>query len=168
MTPNRKAFLDMLAVSEGTSTSPATQNDGYDVIVTGADKVPEVFTDYSDHPFNNGRPSKVINSHGLTSNASGRYQIMLHDWPHYRDLLNLTDASLYPDGAFSPAAQDAYATQLIRERSALPLIDAGNIDMAVARCSNLWASLPGAGYSQHENLIANLEKAYTDAGGVLA
>src|SRR3972149_2847058 len=138
MNANRKAFLDMLAVSEGTSTSPATLNNGYDVIVTGVDGVPEVFTDYSDHPFNNGRPSKVINSHGLTSNASGRYQFMLRDWHHYRDQLKLPD--------FSPDSQDLWALQLIRERSALPLIDLGEFAAAVARVSNLWASLPGAGY----------------------
>ena len=35
---NALAFLDMLAWSEGTSTSPATAMDGYDVIVTGIDK----------------------------------------------------------------------------------------------------------------------------------
>lgn len=48
---NRKAFGDLLAYSEGTSTSPATRNNGYDVIVTGIDGKPEIFTDYSDHPF---------------------------------------------------------------------------------------------------------------------
>ena len=160
MNQNRKAFLDMLAVSEGTSTSPATQNNGYDVIVTGADGRPEVFTDYSDHPFNKGRLSKVINSRCLTSNASGRYQFMLRDWHHYRDQLGLKD--------FGPDSQDLWAIQLIRERGALPLIDAGNFALAVARCSNLWASLPGAGYGQHENQIAKLEAAYTDAGGELA
>lgn len=52
---NVVAFLDMLAWSEGTSTSPATKDRGYDVIVTGADRVPEVFTDYSVHPFSRGR-----------------------------------------------------------------------------------------------------------------
>ena len=160
MNQNRKAFLDMLSVSEGTSTSPATKNNGYDVIVTGVDGKPEVFTDYSNHPFDLGRPSKVINSKGLTSNASGRYQFMLRDWHHYRDQLNLLN--------FGPDSQDLWAIQLIRERGALPLIDAGNFALAVARCSNLWASLPGAGYGQHENQIAKLEAAYTVAGGDLA
>ncbi|HCL51688.1 MAG TPA: lysozyme, partial [Pseudomonas sp.] len=83
---NVVAFLDMLAWSEGTSTSPATKNQGYDVIVTGADRVPEIFTDYSVHPFSRGRKSKAINSKGLTSNASGRYQFMLKDYAHYRAL----------------------------------------------------------------------------------
>lgn len=160
MNQNRKAFLDMLAISEGTSTSTATHNNGYDVIVTGSDGKPEVFTDYSDHPFNKGRPSKVINSKGLTSNASGRYQFMLRDWRHYRDQLNLAD--------FCPESQDAWAIQLIRERAALPLIDAGSFALAVNKCSNLWASLPGAGYGQHENKIAKLEAAYLNSGGELA
>jgi muramidase (phage lysozyme) len=160
MTPNRKAFLDMLSVSEGTSTSPATKAAGYDVIVTGVDGIPEVFTDYSDHPFAHGRKSKVINSRGLTSNASGRYQFMLKDWAHYKAQLALPD--------FSPTSQDLWALQLIRERGALPLIDAGSFALAVARVSNLWASLPGAGYGQPEHQIEKLQAAYQAAGGVFA
>lgn len=168
MHPNRKAFLDMLAVSEGTSTSPATINNGYDVIVTGANGKPEVFTDYSTHPFANGRPSKVINSRGLTSNASGRYQFMLRDWEHYRNQLNLTDRAHYPEGAFGPTAQDDWALQLIRERSALSLIDSGNLDLAINRVKNLWASLPGAGYGQFEHSLSRLRVAYIQAGGTLS
>jgi len=157
---NRKAFLDMIAVSEGTSTSPATKNNGYDVIVTGIDKKPEIFTDYSNHPFANGRKSKTINLNGLTSNASGRYQFMLRDWPHYRSQLGLQN--------FGPEAQDKWALQLIKERGALPDIDAGNIAAAIAKCRNIWASLPGAGYQQHENKLAYLQAAYVKAGGTLA
>ena len=157
---NRRAFLDMLAVSEGTSTSPATKCKGYDVIVTGNDKQPEIFTDFSNHPFDLGRKSKVINSRGLTSNASGRYQFMLKDWHHYRDQLGLLN--------FGPEAQDAWALQLIRERGALPLIDLGQFALAVKRVSNLWASLPGAGYNQPEHSIDKLQVAYIKAGGVLA
>ena len=42
----RKAFLDMLAWSEGTDNGrQKTRNHGYDVIVGG-----ELFTDYLDHP----------------------------------------------------------------------------------------------------------------------
>ncbi|MEB0133767.1 glycoside hydrolase family 104 protein [Actimicrobium sp. CCC2.4] len=160
MTPNQSAFLDMLAVSEGTSTSSATKDHGYDVIVTGIDGRPEIFTDFRAHPFAAGRKSKVINSKGLTSNASGRYQFMLRDWVHYRDLLALPD--------FGPSSQDKWALQLIKERRALPDIDAGNFGAAVAKCANLWASLPGAGYGQFENSLRKLQVAYLSAGGSLA
>lgn len=157
---NLRAFLDMLAWSEGTSTSPATKNNGYDVIVTGIDKKPEVFTDYSDHPFNKGRPSKVINSKGLTSNASGRYQFMLRDWSHYKGLLNLPD--------FGPLSQDKWAIQLIKERRAIVDIEAGNIVQAINNCRNIWASLPGAGYGQPEHKIEIILQQYQKVGGVLS
>ena len=45
---------------------------------------------------------------------------------------------------FSPKSQDA--VQQIKERGALPMIDRGDIRQAIDRCSNIWASLPGAGY----------------------
>lgn len=175
MHPNRRAFLDMIAVSEGTSTHPLTVHDGYDVIVTGADKKPEVFTDFSAHPFapehpaNNGvrRPSKLITKAGLLSTASGRYQFMYDnpgtralEWPHYRDTLGLPD--------FGPESQDKWALQLIRERGALPLIDAGEFALAVTRCRNIWASFPGAGYGQPEHDLNKLKVAFIKAGGQLA
>ncbi|MNR09998.1 Phage lysozyme [compost metagenome] len=160
MTPNLKAFLDMLAWSEGTSTSPATKCMGYDVIVTGADKKPEVFTDFSTHPFAGGRKSKGINSKGLTSNASGRYQFMLRDYAHYRAQLKLPD--------FSPDSQDKWAIQLIKERRALDDIEAGRIAAAIGKCRNIWASLPGAGYGQPEHDIAKLVAQYIKAGGKVA
>ena len=40
------------------------------------------------------------------------------------------------------------ALQQIKERGALPMIDRGDIRQAIDRCSNIWASLPGAGYGQ--------------------
>ena len=54
----RKAFLDMLAWSEGTDNGrQKTRNHGYDVIVGG-----ELFTDYSDHPANlYAKPKTQIN-----------------------------------------------------------------------------------------------------------
>lgn len=156
---NVVAFLDMLAWSEGTSTSSATKDQGYDVIVTGIDRQPEVFTDYSVHPFSRGRRSKVIRK-GLTSNASGRYQFMLKDYSHYKAQLKLPD--------FGPLSQDLWAIQLIRERRALPLISAGRIPEAIQRVSNIWASLPGAGYGQPEHALPKLLDAYRQAGGVVA
>lgn len=132
---NIAAFLDMLAVSEGTANHPLTKNRGYDVIVTGLDGKPEIFTDYSDHPFAHGRPAKVFNRRGEKSTASGRYQQLYLFWPHYRKQLALPD--------FSPLSQDRLAIQLIRERGALDDIRAGRIERAISRCRNIWASLPG-------------------------
>lgn len=158
-TLNRKAFLDMIAFSEGTCKPKhaLTKNDGYDVIVTGSEG-PEIFTDYTQHPFVNRKPKHI--SGNLYSSASGRYQFMRKDWEHYRDALGLED--------FGPESQDKWALQLIRERGALPLIDAGQFDLAVKRCKNIWASLPGAGYGQPEHSLEKLRTAYVASGGTLA
>ena len=55
------------------------------------------------------------------------------------------------------------ALQQIKERGALPMIDRGDIRQAIDRCSNIWASLPGAGYGQFEHkadsLIAKFKRA---------
>lgn len=161
MHPNMKALLDTLGFSEGTSTSRATKNNGYDVIVTGIDGKPEIFTDYSTHPFANGRAPKVINSKGLKSSASGRYQHLVRDWEHYRRLLKLPD--------FGPASQDAWAIQLIKERGAVALIEAGRFAEAITKISNIWASLPGANYAnQPMHPMAKLQAYYLSVGGKLA
>ena len=151
----------MLAWSEGTSTNAATRNDGYDVIVTGIDNKPEVFSDFSAHPFAAGRQAKLINGRGLRSTASGRYQFLVLHWPHYRDLLKLPN--------FGPLSQDTWALQLIRECRALPMIDAGQFAATVAAVAHLWASLPGANYEgQGMHSLANLQAQYVKAGGVVA
>ena len=140
----RKAFLDMLAWSEGTDNRrQKTRNHGYDVIVGG-----ELFTDYSDHP----RKLVTLNPK-LKSTGAGRYQLLSRWWDAYCQQLGLKD--------FSPKSQDAVALQQIKERGA-HLIDQYVIHQAIDRCSNIWASLPGAGYGQFEHkadgLIANSKK----------
>lgn len=157
---NILAALDMIAWSELGSDYLTRSDDGYNVIVTGIDGKLELFTGYSSHPFAAGRKSKIINSKGLTSNASGRYQFMLKDWPHYRDALRLPD--------FGPVSQDKWAIQLIRERGALADLQAGRIPAAIAKFRNIWASLPGAGYNQREHTLDELLAHYVAAGGVLA
>lgn len=146
----RKAFLDMLAWSEGTDKKgQPTNNRGYDVIVGGS-----LFTDYSDHP----RKLVTLNQK-LKSTAAGRYQLLSRWWDAYRKQLGLKD--------FSPASQDAVALQQIKERRALELIDAGDIRQAIDRCSNTWASLPGAGYGQFEHKADNLIAKFKEAGGTV-
>lgn len=141
MTPSLRNFLSLIAWSEGTSASPVTKDDGYDVIVSGVDG-PNSFTNYSDHPFANGRPPIVVN-HAvppLRSTASGRYQLLYRWWPAYKKQLSLPD--------FGHDSQDAVAVQQIGERNALHLIASGNVQAAIEACSSIWASFPGNDYAQ--------------------
>lgn len=146
------AFLDMLAVSEIGQALLQRSDDGYDVLVGSTSRAPLLFDSYATHP-------NVYNQR-CNSTAAGRYQILARYWPHYRDLLRLPD--------FGPLSQDLYAIQQLRERKALPLVIAGRFAAAVALVSNIWASLPGAGYGQHENQLVALQESYVAAGGALA
>lgn len=147
----RRAFLDMLAWSEGTDKpGQPTKNRGYDVIVGGS-----LFSNYADHP----RKLVTLNPK-LKSTAAGRYQLLSKWWDAYHKQLGLKD--------FSPASQDQVALQQIKERGALSLIDSGKIRQAIDRCSNIWASLPGAGYGQFEHKSDNLIAKFKAAGGVVA
>jgi len=68
---------------------------------------------------------------------------------------------------FSPESQDRIALKQIKESNALPLIDAGKFVEAIAAVAHLWASLPGSPYGQHTQSMADLQTAYTNAGGSL-
>ena len=114
----------------------------------------ELFTDYSDHP----RKLVTLNPK-LKSTGAGRYQLLSCWWDAYRKQLGLKD--------FSPKSQDAAALQQIKERGALPMIDRGDIRQAIDRCSNIWASLPGAGYGQFEHKADSLIAKFKEAGGTV-
>ena len=156
-TNNERAFIDMIGMSEGTMNSAATKNHGYDVIVTGVDGKPEIFSDYAHHPFEHCAP-KVINSKGLASTASGKSQILLHWWHAYQSILKLPD--------FSPESQDIYTQRQLIEHGAQALLAKDNFYGALIAVSGIWASLPGKAYiNQHQHTIAQVFKFYTDAGG---
>lgn len=144
MNANRKAFLDMIAYSEGTL---GRGDDGYNVMVGGG-----LFHGYDDHP-----RQLVVLRPGLKSTAAGRYQLLARYFNHYKEMLHLPD--------FSPESQDKIALQQIRECKALNDIDAGRFEQAIAKCKRIWASLPGAGYGQRENSIRDLRLAYERSGG---
>ncbi|MGV2930160.1 glycoside hydrolase family 104 protein [Vreelandella venusta] len=150
------AFLDMIAFAEiGTPmlSDPRTDN-GYRVIVGSLPSKLILMDDYSDHP------RKLVKIRkGLSSTAAGRYQQLSRYWNHYRDQLNLPD--------FGPLSQDRCAIQQIREQKALPLIQQGRIADAIHRCRNIWASLPGAGYGQHEYSLERLLLGFKRSKGVL-
>ena len=61
-------------------------------------------------------------------------------------------------------SQDAVALQQIKERGALTAIDR-DIRQAIDRCSNIWASPPGAGYGQFEHKADSLIAKFKEAGG---
>lgn len=148
---NVVAFLDMLAWSEGTDNGrQPTKDRGYDVIVGG-----KLFTGYADHP----RVLVDLPKLGIQSTAAGRYQLLRRYYDAYRKSLGLTD--------FSPLSQDLIALQQIRERRALALIQAGKIAEAIALVRNIWASLPGAGYGQHERKLDDLLAVYRRSGGAV-
>lgn len=149
---NVVAFLDMLAWSEGTDNGrQVTRDRGYDVIVGGG-----LFNGYKDHP----RVLVPLPKLKISSTAAGRYQLLRRYFEAYRKTLALKD--------FSPLSQDLIALQQIRERRALPLIQAGRIVEAIAAVRNIWASLPGAGYGQHEHKLDALLTVYRARGGAVS
>jgi muramidase (phage lysozyme) len=156
MTLQLKSFLDTIAWAEGTVQVPNSDN-GYKVIVGSTPNRPILFYDYSDHPYR----SMIIKFHRkiIHSDAAGRYQIMGWIFRHYKKQLRLND--------FSPASQDAIAIQLIRECRALTDIEYGLINDALYKCRSRWASLPGAGYGQHEQLMDKLLEVFTRVGGII-
>lgn len=152
VTPQRKAFLDAIAVGEGTDNGKQqTRNHGYDVIVGGS-----LFSDYSKHPARLVKLPKL----GINSTAAGRYQLLSKYYDHYKAQLNLPD--------FSPASQDQIALQQISERRAIADIDAGRIREAVAKVNNIWASLPGSPYGQRTETIEDFLEYFRAAGGKVA
>ena len=147
----RKAFLDMLAWSEGTDNGrQKTRNHGYDVIV-GRRAIYRLLR---------SPPRKLVTLNpklNLTVSRIATCSFFRQD--AYRKQLGLKD--------FSPKSQDAVALQQIKERGALPMIDRGDIRQAIDRCSNIWASLPGAGYGQFEHKADSLIAKFKEAGGTV-
>jgi muramidase (phage lysozyme) len=156
MSPNLKAFLDTIAWSEIGPKLLEISDDGYDVLVGSTVQDPHLFAPYDYHP------AKMIYLPKLNvwSTAAGRYQILARYYKPYKILLGLK--------GFWPEDQDAIAIQMIKEQHGLEPIEEGDFATAVERVHNIWASLPGAGYNQHENRLAALQEAYEDAGGTVA
>ena len=147
------AFLDMIAYAEGTAGP-----DGYRAIF-GYPKAGRLMDSFADHP---RTLYSFTNSKGQTlkTSAAGRYQFLASTWDELRKKLGLHD--------FGPASQDAGAIELIRQRGALNDVRAGRIANAIDKVRTVWASLPGAGYSQPERSLTTLLAAYQTAGGTFA
>lgn len=148
------ALLDAIAWSEIGASLLAVPcaDDGYAVLVGATATKPLVFHSYATHPDQY--------SARLNSTAAGRYQVLFRNWVYYQRTLALPD--------FTPLSQDRIAIEQIREAGGLAPIKGGQFAAAIARIAHLWASLPGAGYGQHEQTLADIQQAYTQAGGTLA
>ena len=149
MSPNMRAFLDMLAVNLDTSTIRGS-DDGYNVSADGS-----LFPSYADHP----RQRVWFSLRAIWSTAAGRYRITARNFDAYKAALHLAD--------FSPMSQDLIAQQQIREQFANEFVENGQLRMAVARCRNIWGGLPGSIYGPHEQHFAMLKAVYQQAGGSL-
>lgn len=159
---NVAAFLMMIRTAEGTAGP-----NGYRTLFGGG-----LFNGWADHP----RIAKpFVNKAGerLWTSAAGAYQFMavspipgtdkttrVNTWDVVSKRLGLPD--------FSPESQDAAAVELIREAGALGDVRAGRFDDAVNKVRRIWASMPGAGYSQAERSLDGLRVVYINNGGTLA
>ena len=140
----RKAFLDMLAWSEGTDNGRQKNQKSW---LWRHCRRRAIYW-LPDHP----RKLVTLNPK-LKSTGAGRYQLLSRWWDAYRKQLSLKD--------FSPKSQTLWHCSRLRSVALLPMIDRGDI-RHTDRCSNIWASLPGAGYGQFEHkadsLIAKIQR----------
>lgn len=136
----------------------AKSDRGYNVLVGSTPEKMSLFTSYKDHP------RKLVmfeGEHGtIKSTAAGAYQILSRYYDAYKKTLKLQD--------FSPESQDRIALQMIREQKAYNDVLEGRFLVAVAKCRNIWASLPGAGYGQPEKSVTYVQNMYIKHGGIIA
>ena len=144
----RKAFLDMLAWFAELITTSETRNQA---VMTSLQAESYLLITWS--------PSQTCHKLQNSNRYAGRYQLLSRWW--------MSTASSLAWKDFSPKSQDAVALQQIKERGALPMIDRGDIRQAIDRCSNIWASLLGAGYGQFEHKYTAWLQKFKEAGGTV-
>ena len=119
--PKVRAFLDTIAVMEGT-TGP----DGYYMQYTGTK-----IQDLSKHP-EEMRCGTDIRNNKLCSDAAGRYQFLSTSWKLYGEAIGVKD--------FSPTNQDLVAIEIIRSKEALTDIEEGRLESAFVKLAFVWPS----------------------------
>jgi muramidase (phage lysozyme) len=157
---NIQAFLKVIRYAEGT----AGEN-GYRTLFGG-----KLFTNLNDHPYltKEWPGVKLSDKHcigaglkpGCITTAAGAFQITKTTWLKVKAKLSLPD--------FRPDSQDKAALELIKEKGAFEDVLHGRFDTAVGKVKRVWASMPGAGYSQPEKDLATLKRVYEKAGGQTA
>ncbi len=158
MNSNVRAFLATVMHTEGTDK----YQDPYAVTFEGKFTI----TDFTDHPAVLGtwlgEPLDFLGPayKGKVSTAAGAYQLIKPTWLSCKEAMSLPD--------FSPASQDRAALFLLHEAGAFDYIVGGDLAAAVARCRNLWASLPSSSAGQPTIAMADIRTFFTQAGGTLA
>lgn len=153
---NVAAALDVIAWSEIGPRLLKVSDDGYNVIVTSTAENPILFDDYARHP-NQLMTFRDKSGKEGRSTAAGRYQTLHKYAVAYMGSLKLPD--------FGPKSQDKIAVQMFKEQGGFALFQKGMFYDAIVKIKNIWASMPGAGYDQHEQKIESLAAAYRMAGG---
>jgi hypothetical protein len=176
ITQNELAFLALLSHSEGSDRAA----DPYRVCYGYPEPWSHTIVSLAQHPAcpsADGSPPEWIGREGhvgeslaslgpryahSVSTAAGRYQINKPSWEEGVSALPLilTD--------FEAASQNRWCIWCFEAKGALELINSGNIQPAIGRLRNVWASLPGGDSGQPEDKLADLIEVYTGAGGALA
>ena len=117
----------------------------------------ELFTDYSDHP----RKLVTLNPK-LKSTGARRFT-------SFFPVSGIPAKAAWPEKGFLRKKSGRCGIAADWERGALPawLIPGSDIRQAIDRCSNIWASLPGAGYGQFEHKADSLIAKFKEAGGTV-
>ncbi len=152
---NVAAFLMMIRACEGTS-----EPDGYQALFGYRPGNGRIFdNEFARHP--NIR-SSFRQTDGTTNytTAAGAYQCLFSTWSRLQAKLGLPD--------YSPASQDAAATELIAEAGAMGDVKDGRLQDAIDKCSHVWASLPASNYPQPKRTYLFATNAYIEAGGTFA
>jgi len=147
---NVKAFLFTIRASEHRYPNDVTNDAAYHIFYGG-----RRFYDMSEHPVITGEMKPIVLPNhvcaavklnpGCVSTAAGAYQLIMPTWTRLRNKLQLMD--------FSPASQDMAAVQLLDDIGALKLVQAGDVEAALAKASKVWSSLPGSSAQQNPRTL---------------
>ena len=109
----------------------------------------ELFTDYSDHP----RKTCPLNP---------KTNQQAPDATSFFPLVGCLPQAAWPERLLSESHRTLWHCSRLRAWH-FTMIDRGDIRQAIDRCSNIWASLPGAGYGQFEHKADSLIAKFKEA-----
>ena len=145
----RKAFLDMLAWSEGTDNRQSENQKSW---------LWRHCRRRAIYWLLRSRPSQTCHAKPKTQINERR------NATSFFPLVGCLPQAAWPERLLEKSGRCGIT---LMRRGALPMIDRGDIRQAIDRCSNIWASLPGAGYGQFEHKADSLIAKFKEAGGTV-